>query len=107
MWCSGLLAFCLVRHPSSLPASIRDDPELILVVGEGGENYHRFKQLETGDSARSAIKQVASGRFGVTSYYLSDASDIQIKIGQGAKPGEGGELPGYKVRFLPRTVLLT
>jgi glutamate synthase domain-containing protein 2 len=68
-------------------------------TGEGGENYHRMKPKSKGDSARSAIKQVASGRFGVTSYYLSDASDIQIKMGQGAKPGEGGELPGYKVRF--------
>lgn len=53
--------------------------------------------LPSGDSMRSAIKQVASGRFGVTSYYLSDANELQIKLAQGAKPGEGGELPGHKV----------
>jgi len=66
-------------------------------TGEGGENYERFKPLPTGDSKRSAIKQVASGRFGVTSWYLTNADELQIKIAQGAKPGEGGELPGHKV----------
>ena len=66
-------------------------------TGEGGENYARFKPLANGDSKRSAIKQVASGRFGVTSYYLTNADELQIKISQGAKPGEGGELPGHKV----------
>ena len=66
-------------------------------TGEGGENYSRFQPLENGDSKRSAIKQIASGRFGVTSYYLANADELQIKISQGAKPGEGGELPGYKV----------
>jgi glutamate synthase (NADPH/NADH) len=66
-------------------------------TGEGGEDPERSKQLANGDSLRSAIKQVASGRFGVTSYYLSDADELQIKMAQGAKPGEGGELPGYKV----------
>eukprot|EP01124_Arcella_intermedia_P009462 TRINITY_DN16170_c0_g1_i1.p1 TRINITY_DN16170_c0_g1~~TRINITY_DN16170_c0_g1_i1.p1 ORF type:complete len:2167 (+),score=554.81 TRINITY_DN16170_c0_g1_i1:44-6544(+) len=66
-------------------------------TGEGGEDYHRYKPLANGESARSAIKQVASGRFGVTSYYLSNATDLQIKMAQGAKPGEGGELPGHKV----------
>ncbi|HJO88827.1 MAG TPA: glutamate synthase large subunit [Alphaproteobacteria bacterium] len=65
--------------------------------GEGGEEPERFKPLENGDSACSAIKQVASGRFGVTAEYLVNADDIQIKICQGAKPGEGGQLPGYKV----------
>ena len=66
-------------------------------TGEGGEEAERFKVLANGDSMRSAIKQVASGRFGVTSEYLVNASDIQIKMAQGAKPGEGGQLPGYKV----------
>lgn len=66
-------------------------------TGEGGEDYDRFTPDENGDSRRSAIKQVASGRFGVTSYYLVNSDEIQIKIVQGAKPGEGGELPGHKV----------
>ena len=66
-------------------------------TGEGGEDPIRFQPLESGDSKRSAIKQVASGRFGVTSWYLANADEIQIKIVQGAKPGEGGELPGGKV----------
>ncbi len=66
-------------------------------TGEGGEDYARFQTAENGDSRRSAIKQVASGRFGVTAYYLANADEIQIKMAQGAKPGEGGELPGHKV----------
>ncbi len=66
-------------------------------TGEGGEDPSRFIELANGDSKRSAIKQVASGRFGVTSEYLVNADDIQIKIAQGAKPGEGGQLPGNKV----------
>jgi len=66
-------------------------------TGEGGENYERFEPMPDGDSKRSAIKQVASGRFGVTSWYLTNADELQIKIAQGAKPGEGGELPGRKV----------
>ena len=66
-------------------------------TGEGGEKYERFTPLDNGDSKRSAIKQVASGRFGVTSWYLTNSDEIQIKISQGAKPGEGGELPGHKV----------
>ncbi|MFL2679763.1 MAG: glutamate synthase large subunit [Alphaproteobacteria bacterium] len=66
-------------------------------TGEGGEESERFKTLKNGDSMRSAIKQVASGRFGVTTEYLVNANDIQIKISQGAKPGEGGQLPGHKV----------
>ena len=65
--------------------------------GEGGEDPARFAPLPGGDSKRSAIKQVASGRFGVTIWYLANADELQIKIVQGAKPGEGGELPGYKV----------
>ena len=65
--------------------------------GEGGEDYSRFERKANGDSERSAIKQVASGRFGVTSYYLSNADELQIKMAQGAKPGEGGQLPGHKV----------
>ncbi len=66
-------------------------------TGEGGEDPVRFQPLPNGDSKRSAIKQVASGRFGVTIEYLSNADELQIKIVQGAKPGEGGELPGHKV----------
>lgn len=66
-------------------------------TGEGGEDPSRFIPMENGDSKRSAIKQVASGRFGVTSNYLVNSDDIQIKIAQGAKPGEGGQLPGNKV----------
>lgn len=66
-------------------------------TGEGGEDPARFKPLANGDSLRSAIKQVASGRFGVTTNYLINADELQIKIAQGAKPGEGGQLPGHKV----------
>ncbi|POM23941.1 Glutamate synthase [NADPH] large chain [Actinomadura rubteroloni] len=66
-------------------------------TGEGGEDPRRFTPDENGDLRRSAIKQVASGRFGVTSEYLTNADDIQIKMAQGAKPGEGGQLPGHKV----------
>ena len=66
-------------------------------TGEGGEDPERFKPLPNGDSKRSAIKQIASGRFGVTIWYLTNADELQIKVSQGAKPGEGGELPGKKV----------
>ncbi|MDQ7002991.1 MAG: glutamate synthase large subunit, partial [Ghiorsea sp.] len=66
-------------------------------TGEGGEEVARFTPLPNGDSMRSAIKQVASGRFGVTAEYLANADQIQIKMAQGAKPGEGGQLPGHKV----------
>lgn len=66
-------------------------------TGEGGEDIERYLPMANGDSRRSAIKQVASGRFGVNSHYLVNSDDIQIKIAQGAKPGEGGQLPGYKV----------
>jgi len=66
-------------------------------TGEGGEDANRFIPLPNGDSKRSAIKQIASGRFGVTTNYLVNADEIQIKIAQGAKPGEGGQLPGHKV----------
>lgn len=66
-------------------------------TGEGGEDEVRYKAMKNGDSMRSAIKQIASGRFGVTSHYLSEADELQIKMAQGAKPGEGGQLPGHKV----------
>jgi glutamate synthase domain-containing protein 2/glutamate synthase domain-containing protein 1/glutamate synthase domain-containing protein 3 len=66
-------------------------------TGEGGEDEVRYTPDENGDLRRSAIKQVASGRFGVTSHYLVNADELQIKIAQGAKPGEGGQLPGHKV----------
>lgn len=65
--------------------------------GEGGEGPERYTPLENGDNANSTIKQIASGRFGVTAQYLNSASEIQIKVAQGAKPGEGGQLPGFKV----------
>ena len=66
-------------------------------TGEGGEDWHRYIPDSNGDSRSSAIKQVASGRFGVTINYLANADDLQIKMAQGAKPGEGGQLPGHKV----------
>jgi glutamate synthase (NADPH/NADH) large chain len=66
-------------------------------TGEGGEDELRYKPMENGDSMRSSIKQVASARFGVTSLYLTEADELQIKMAQGAKPGEGGQLPGHKV----------
>ena len=65
--------------------------------GEGGEDAKRFKTLSNGDSANSRVKQIASARFGVTVDYLNNANEIEIKIAQGAKPGEGGQLPGFKV----------
>ncbi|MFN2378501.1 MAG: glutamate synthase large subunit [Candidatus Binatia bacterium] len=66
-------------------------------TGEGGEESWRYEPMANGDSAKSAIKQVASGRFGVTAAYLTSANELQIKMAQGAKPGEGGQLPGHKV----------
>ena len=65
--------------------------------GEGGEDEKRYKTMSNGDSANSRVKQVASGRFGVTAKYLNNCNEIEIKIAQGAKPGEGGQLPGFKV----------
>ncbi len=69
-------------------------------TGEGGEDEARFVPLPNGDSKRSAVKQIASGRFGVTTNYLANADELQIKVAQGAKPGEGGQLPGHKVSGL-------
>jgi glutamate synthase domain-containing protein 2/glutamate synthase domain-containing protein 1/glutamate synthase domain-containing protein 3 len=66
-------------------------------TGEGGEDFHRYAPDANGDSRQSAIKQVASGRFGVTANYLAHSTDLQIKMAQGSKPGEGGQLPGHKV----------
>lgn len=68
--------------------------------GEGGEDPARAKPRPNGDNASSAIKQVASGRFGVTAQYLNDCRELEIKVAQGAKPGEGGQLPGFKVTEL-------
>ncbi len=65
--------------------------------GEGGEDPARYTPQPNGDNANSAIKQVASGRFGVTAEYLNHCREIEIKVAQGAKPGEGGQLPGFKV----------
>ncbi|MEM8773024.1 MAG: glutamate synthase large subunit [Pseudomonadota bacterium] len=67
------------------------------VSGEGGEDPERYKKLPNGDNANSAVKQIASGRFGVTAEYLNQCREIEIKVAQGAKPGEGGQLPGFKV----------
>jgi len=67
------------------------------VSGEGGEDRRRFTPYENGDNANSVVKQIASGRFGVTAEYLGSAEEIEIKVAQGAKPGEGGQLPGFKV----------
>ena len=66
-------------------------------TGEGGEDPARYEPDDNGDLRRSAIKQIASGRFGVTTHYLVNADQLQIKMAQGAKPGEGGQLPGHKV----------
>ena len=75
-------------------------------TGEGGEDPARYKRDANGDSRRSAIKQVASARFGVTSEYLVNADDLQIKMAQGAKPGEGGQLPGTRsIRGLRRSAI--
>jgi glutamate synthase domain-containing protein 2 len=70
-----------------------------VLTGEGGENPRRLEPNADGshNPMRSSIKQIASGRFGVTAHYLTNADELQIKISQGAKPGEGGELPGHKV----------
>src|ERR1700742_2878433 len=65
-------------------------------TGEGGEDHERSQLMENGDTMRSAIKQVASGRFGVNIAYLANADELQIKMAQGAKPGEGGQLPGHE-----------
>ena len=65
--------------------------------GEGGEDEKRFHKMDNGDSANSRVKQIASARFGVTINYLNNCNEIEIKIAQGAKPGEGGQLPGFKV----------
>ena len=73
------------------------------VSGEGGEDRSRYRPYENGDNANSVIKQVASGRFGVTAEYLASAEELEIKVAQGAKPGEGGQLPGFKVtEFIAR-----
>ena len=73
------------------------------VSGEGGEDRDRYRPLPNGDNANSAVKQIASGRFGVTAEYLNQCREIEIKVAQGAKPGEGGQLPGFKVtEFIAR-----
>src|SRR5437764_12005233 len=97
----------LKRSASSPPSPVLDLPPILFIAmnriggksntGEGGEEADRFKPLPNGDSMRSAIKQVASGRFGVTTESLVNSDMMQIKMAQGAKPGEGGQLPGHKV----------
>jgi glutamate synthase (NADPH) large chain len=97
-FCTGAMSY------GSISAEVHESLAIVMNrlggksnTGEGGEDYTRFQPMPNGDSKRSAIKQVASGRFGVTSWYLTNADELQIKISQGAKPGEGGELPGHKV----------
>ena len=96
-----------VTAAMSIGSISRDTHETIAVAmnrlggrsnsGEGGEDPARFKPLPNGDSKCSMIKQIASGRFGVTTEYLVNSGELQIKMAQGAKPGEGGQLPGHKV----------
>lgn len=73
---------------------------LFFILQLSGENADRYMNQDPEFNKRSAIKQVASGRFGVTASYLANSDDLQIKMAQGAKPGEGGELPGYKVSYI-------
>ncbi len=97
-FCTGAMSFGSISaesHEAIAVAMNRIDGKSN--TGEGGEDPERFNIMRNGDSKRSAIKQVASGRFGVTIWYLANADELQIKIVQGAKPGEGGELPGGKV----------
>ncbi|MBN2289766.1 MAG: glutamate synthase large subunit, partial [Candidatus Glassbacteria bacterium] len=104
---AGSIMTRFVSGAMSLGAISRETHETIAIAmnriggmsnsGEGGEDESRFRPCPNGDSANSEIKQVASGRFGVTSHYLVNARDMQIKIAQGSKPGEGGQLPGFKV----------
>lgn len=108
-----LLLLLVVCRPYSFPTTSQQPPKsqahstLAIALnrlggfsntGEGGEDPARYEALPNGDSLKSAIKQVASGRFGVTMEYLSNGLELQIKMAQGAKPGEGGELPGKKVQ---------
>ena len=95
---TGAMSFGSISHEAhSTMAIAMNRLEGRSNTGEGGEEVARFTPMENGDSMRSRIKQVASGRFGVTTEYLVNADDIQIKMAQGAKPGEGGQLPGHKV----------
>ncbi|MEO6149083.1 MAG: glutamate synthase large subunit, partial [Mucilaginibacter sp.] len=95
---TGAMSFGSISHEAhSLMAIAMNRIGAKSNTGEGGEDEMRYQKLPNGDSMRSAIKQVASGRFGVTSNYLTNADELQIKMAQGAKPGEGGQLPGHKV----------
>ena len=96
---TGAMSYGSISQGSPRSAGHRDEPHRRQSnTGEGGEDPERYTWTnERGDSKNSAIKQVASGRFGVTSLYLSKAQELQIKMAQGAKPGEGGQLPGAKV----------
>ncbi|MGK0387640.1 MAG: glutamate synthase (NADPH/NADH) large chain [Maribacter sp.] len=97
-FCTGAMSFGSISHEAhSTLAIAMNRIGAKSNSGEGGEDPKRFKKKKNGDWERSAIKQVASGRFGVTSHYLSQAEELQIKMAQGAKPGEGGHLPGHKV----------
>ena len=96
---TGAMSYGSISRRGARDARHRHEPASAASrnTGEGGEDAERFCPTQNGDLRRSAIKQVASGRFGVTSEYLVNADDIQIKMAQGAKPGEGGQLPGHKV----------
>ncbi|HYC28902.1 MAG TPA: glutamate synthase large subunit [Chitinophagaceae bacterium] len=95
---SGAMSFGSISHEAHVTLAIAMNRiGAKSNTGEGGEDELRYQSLENGDSMRSAIKQVASARFGVTSHYLTMADELQIKMAQGAKPGEGGQLPGHKV----------
>lgn len=98
-FCTGAMSFGSISRPAHTTLAIAMNRiGGKSNTGEGGEEEDRWHRSANGDSMCSAIKQVASGRFGVTAAYLSNADEIQIKIAQGAKPGEGGELPGLKVQ---------
>ncbi len=97
-FCTGAMSFGSISHEAHTTLAIAMNRiGGKSNSGEGGEDSDRFDPKPNGDSERSATKQVASGRFGVTAYYLTNADELQIKMAQGAKPGEGGQLPGHKV----------
>ncbi|MGV3770395.1 MAG: glutamate synthase central domain-containing protein, partial [Sphingobium phenoxybenzoativorans] len=93
----GMSLGALSPEAHETPATAMNRIGAKAVSGEGGEDAIRFKPYENGDNANSVIKQIASGRFGVTAEYLANCREIEIKVAQGAKPGEGGQLPGFKV----------
>src|SRR3546814_6509038 len=100
-WSSDVCSSDLEAHETLAIAMNRIGAKA--VSGEGGEASERYRPYANGDNANSNIKQIASGRFGVTAEYLGACDEIEIKVAQGAKPGEGGQLPGFKVtEFIAR-----